>query len=387
MADAVLTINAGSSSLKFSVYQIGEDDRPSAGGQGPDRGHRHLAALRRRGRRQAELLVERRWPGRSRSGPRRVLPRDRRLAARAVRQAASCSASATGWCTAASTIAAPVLIEAAVVDKLEALCPLAPLHQPHNLAGIRAVAAAAAGAAAGRLLRYRLPPRPPRGRRLVRPAAPVLRRGHPPLRLPRPVLRVHRRARCPRSAPEIADGRVVVAHLGSGASMCALRAGRSVDSTMGFTALDGLPMGTRCGALDPGVVLHLIRAHRHGRRRDRAPALPRLRAQGRVGDQQRHARPAGERRPARRAGDRAVRLADRSRARRARRRARRPRRPRVHRRDRRALGRDPRAGLRAAPPGSASSSIAAANRGRRPADLEPRPAGSRSTRSRPTRSR
>jgi acetate kinase len=65
----------------------------------------------------------------------------------------------------------------------------------------------------------------------------------------------------PEVAPEIAEGRVVVAHLGSGASMCALHAGRSIDSTMGFTALDGLPMGTRCGALDPGVVLHLIRAY------------------------------------------------------------------------------------------------------------------------------
>ena len=65
----------------------------------------------------------------------------------------------------------------------------------------------------------------------------------------------------PEVAPEIAKGRVVVAHLGSGASMCAMTAGRSVDSTMGFTALDGLPMGTRCGALDPGVVLHLIRAY------------------------------------------------------------------------------------------------------------------------------
>ena len=65
----------------------------------------------------------------------------------------------------------------------------------------------------------------------------------------------------PATAPELKDARVVVAHLGSGASMCAMRAGRSVDSTMGFTALDGLPMGTRCGALDPGVVLHLIRAY------------------------------------------------------------------------------------------------------------------------------
>jgi acetate kinase len=62
----------------------------------------------------------------------------------------------------------------------------------------------------------------------------------------------------PQVAPEIADGRVIVAHLGSGASMCALREGKSIDSTLGFTALDGLCMGTRPGAVDPGVILHLF---------------------------------------------------------------------------------------------------------------------------------
>ena len=66
------------------------------------------------------------------------------------------------------------------------------------------------------------------------------------------------RSRLPEVAPEIANGRVIVAHLGSGASMCALAGGRSVESTMGFTALDGLPMGTRPGQIDPGVVLYLI---------------------------------------------------------------------------------------------------------------------------------
>ena len=62
----------------------------------------------------------------------------------------------------------------------------------------------------------------------------------------------------PQVAPDIADGRVIVAHLGSGASMCALMGGRSVETTMGFTALDGLPMGTRPGQIDPGVVLYLL---------------------------------------------------------------------------------------------------------------------------------
>ena len=70
------------------------------------------------------------------------------------------------------------------------------------------------------------------------------------------------RAACPQVAPEIAAGQVIVAHLGSGASMCALSGGRSIESTMGFTALDGLPMGTRPGQIDPGVVLYLIQEKR-----------------------------------------------------------------------------------------------------------------------------
>ena len=257
-----------------------------------------------------------------------------------------CSASATAWCMAAPTSPRRCASTPAVLARLEALCPLAPLHQPHNLAGIRAVAA-------------------------VQPDLPqvacfdtAFHRAHPELAdwfaLPRRFYDEGIRrygfhglsyeyiaSALPEVAPEIAEGRVVVAHLGSGASMCAMQAGRSIDSTMGFTALDGLPMGTRCGALDPGVVLHLIRAYGMD-----ADAIERLLyhdcgLKGVSGHQQRHARPAGERRPARRAGDRAVRLADRPRARRARRRARRARRPGVHGRDRRALGGDPRAGLRA----------------------------------------
>jgi acetate kinase len=68
----------------------------------------------------------------------------------------------------------------------------------------------------------------------------------------------------PQAAPEIAAGRVIVAHLGSGASLCALKNGRSIDSTLGFTALDGLCMGTRPGALDPGVILHLVQTLKLG---------------------------------------------------------------------------------------------------------------------------
>ena len=101
-------------------------------------------------------------------------------------------------------------------------------------------------------------------------------------------------------APEIAGGRVIVAHLGSGASMCALRDGRSIESTMGFTALDGLPMGTRPGQLDPGVVLYLFAQRGMSAGAGLGPALQGVRPQGPLGRLERHARPARERRPARR---------------------------------------------------------------------------------------
>ena len=114
--------------------------------------------------------------------------------------------------------------------------------------------------------------------------------------------------RLPEVAPEIAGGRVIVAHLGSGASMCAMAGGRSVESTMGFTALDGLPMGTRPGQLDPGVVLYLIEEKGHDRRRGHPAPLPRRRPQGPLRRLQRHARPARQRRPARRLRDRPLRL-------------------------------------------------------------------------------
>ena len=153
--------------------------------------------------------------------------------------------------------AEPTRIDAALLARLRQFIPLAPLHQPHNLAGVEAALAAF-------------------------PATPqvacfdtAFHRTHAFVEdtfgLPRSfydegVRRygfhglsyefIARRLRT--IAPTIAAGRVIVAHLGNGASMCAMRAGRSVASTMGFTPLDGLPMGTRCGELDPGVVIYLM---------------------------------------------------------------------------------------------------------------------------------
>jgi acetate kinase len=151
----------------------------------------------------------------------------------------------------------PVLVDAKVLETLEQYVPLAPLHQPNNLAPIRSLLA-------------RLPDLPQ-----VACFDTSFHRGHPAV-ADRYALPEHFYAegvrrygfhglsyeyiaqRLPDVAPAVARGRVIVAHLGSGASMCALACGRSVESSFGFTALDGLPMGTRPGQLDPGVVLYLI---------------------------------------------------------------------------------------------------------------------------------
>ena len=151
----------------------------------------------------------------------------------------------------------PVLVDAGVVAELEQYVCLAPLHQPNNLAPIRSIS-------------ERFPALPQ-----VACFDTAFHRGHSaiadhyaiPERFYAQGVRRYGfhglsyeyiAQRLPDVAPEIAAKRVIVAHLGSGASMCALLAGRSVESTMGFTALDGLPMGTRPGQLDPGVVLFLI---------------------------------------------------------------------------------------------------------------------------------
>ncbi len=151
----------------------------------------------------------------------------------------------------------PVRVDAAVVAALEKFVPLAPLHQPHNLAPIRA-------------LLERAPTLPQ-----VACFDTAFHHGQPPVAqafaLPKAITdRGVRRygfhglsyeyiaQALPRYDARAAAGKTVVLHLGNGASMCAMAAGRSVASTMGFTAVDGLPMGTRCGNLDPGVMLYLM---------------------------------------------------------------------------------------------------------------------------------
>jgi acetate kinase len=152
---------------------------------------------------------------------------------------------------------APVLVDSMVVNQLEQFVPLAPLHQPHNLAAIRAIARIKSDipqVACFDTAFHHTQPAVAQAFALPREvtALGVKRYGFHGLSYEY-IAHV-----LPDVVGEIADGRVVVAHLGGGASMCALRGRKSLATTTGFTALDGLPMGTRCGALDPGVILYLL---------------------------------------------------------------------------------------------------------------------------------
>ncbi len=153
--------------------------------------------------------------------------------------------------------AAPVLVDGSVLDELEELVPLAPLHQPHNLAAVRALRKLKPNVpqvACFDTAFHRTQPQVAQAFALPRELseAGVKRYGFHGLSYE------YIAAALPGVVGEAANGRVVVAHLGNGCSMCAMRDRTSVATTMGFTPLEGLPMGTRCGALDPGVVLYLL---------------------------------------------------------------------------------------------------------------------------------
>ncbi len=264
MRRVVLVVNAGSSSIKFAVFGVGRDGDPAPALQGQVEG---IGARPRLAIRDAagRTLVDRPVS----SG----MPRDHHGALsevgawlRANSDGATPIAVGHRVVHGGETYARPVLIDDGVVADLERLVPLAPLHQPHHLKAIEAIRASlpdvpqvACFDTAFHLTQ------PPLARAFALPreyaAEGVRRYGFHGLSYE------YVAAALPRIAPEVAAGRVVVAHLGNGASLCAMRGGRSVATTMGFTALDGLVMGTRCGTIDPGVLLYLMDRHRMDARR------------------------------------------------------------------------------------------------------------------------
>ena len=255
MTRHVVTLNAGSSSIKFALFQAGDGEPVAlAAGQAEMVGARRHIAISDGG---GKTIHEAIWTGAAGASFHadalgRILEWRRSAVPDAQVVAAGHRVVHGGV-----HYAAPAIVTDAVLRDLQALVPLAPLHQPHNLAGILAA-------------REAWP-------QVVQVACfdTAFHRAHPfvndvfalPRRLFEEGIRrygfhglsyenVSHRLR--QIAPHHAAGRVVVAHLGNGASMCAIRDGQSVASSMGFTALDGLPMGTRCGQLDPGVVLYLM---------------------------------------------------------------------------------------------------------------------------------
>ena len=255
MADTILVVNAGSSSNKVALFAIeaGRALRLTARGQIDGIGTQ--PRLRARDAQGATLADEKFSAADVADVPAAMVKVGEWLRA----HLAGAVPVAVGHRVVhgGPAFAAPQRVDDAVLAELERLVPLAPLHQPSSLQPIRALQA-----------RF---PRTPQ----VVCFDTAFHRAHPEVAdryaLPEALYREGVRrygfhglsyeyiARTlPRVAPEIAHRSVVVAHLGSGASMCALQNGRSVDSTMGFTALDGVPMGTRCGQLDPGVLLYLL---------------------------------------------------------------------------------------------------------------------------------
>jgi acetate kinase len=253
VSETILVVNAGSSSIKFQLFSLDARDPLKRLLKGQIEGigvHPKLIAKGTDGQ-----PIEESWSGQEVANVPQAL--DKLVAFLRARLGKLPTAIGHRVVHGGPDYAEPVVIDDAVLDRLDTFSPLAPLHQPNNLAPIRAV-------------RERQP-------QLLQVACfdTAFHRGHPDVAdryaLPEELYAEGVRRygfhglsyeyianRLPEIARDVARGRVVVAHLGSGASMCAISAGKSVDSTLGFTALDGLPMGTRPGQLDPGIVLYLM---------------------------------------------------------------------------------------------------------------------------------
>ncbi len=252
MKGCIAVLNAGSSSIKFALYEGGSHETALYGGQIEQIGvapRLHVVNA------DGVSVAERSWPadGFDHRAATSVLIETSRELLHGEPVAAVGHRVVHGG----TKYSAPVRVDAEVMAELSKLVPLAPLHQPHNLAPIKAIAEAA--------------PHMPQ----VACFDTAFHRNQPALAqlfaLPRKFTEAGIRrygfhglsyeyvsGRFREIAPELAKGRVVIAHLGNGASLCGLLDGRSEATTMGFTAVDGLVMGTRCGSIDPGVLIYLM---------------------------------------------------------------------------------------------------------------------------------
>jgi acetate kinase len=252
-SDAIVVLNAGSSSLKFSVFAAGDAGPPLLRGQAES-----LFTAPRFIARDADgtAIAEDHWPAGTELGHAGAVEHLVRLLRE---RFAGYRLAGVGHRVVhgGRDHAQPVLVDRDVVAVLRKYVPLAPLHQPHNLRPIEVLLERMPGlpqVACFDTSFHRAQPAVAQAYALPRQITSrgVQRYGFHGLSYE------HIADVLPGYDPVNAGRKVVVLHLGNGASMCAMAAGRSVASTMGFTAADGLPMGTRCGSLDPGVVLYLI---------------------------------------------------------------------------------------------------------------------------------
>jgi len=256
MSDALLVLNAGSSSLKFSVFLDEEPPRLLLRGQLDGL----LTQPRFVARSGTTSVGEKEWPSGTKLGHQGAIEflfdwgRGDALGGHRI--------VGTGHRVVhgGMKFAAPVLIDAETLAELERLVPLAPLHQPHNVAAIKAVAQIAPTlpqVGCFDTAFHHTQPKVAQAFALPRRYAEegVRRYGFHGLSYE------YVASVLPTMDRRSATGGTVIAHLGNGASMCAMSNGRSVATTMSFTALDGLMMGTRCGVIDPGVLLYLIDRH------------------------------------------------------------------------------------------------------------------------------
>jgi acetate kinase len=255
MTGRVAVINAGSSSIKFAICQASGNADILFRGQIEGIGVAPRLKVRDA---QGATVAERTWP---------VDGFDHDAATREILATGTRLNSGTPAIGIGHRVVhggmkyeAPVRLNGEVLDELSTLVPLAPLHQPHNLAPIRTILGLAPHipqVACFDTAFHRSQTHIAQSFALPRrfTEAGVRRYGFHGLSYEYLVSRLHQ------LCPAVASGRVVIAHLGNGASLCAVKEGRSVASTMGFTAVDGLMMGTRCGALDPGVILYLMQAY------------------------------------------------------------------------------------------------------------------------------
>jgi acetate kinase len=252
MSDCIAVVNAGSSSIKFGLFDTQVDERLLFKGQVEQIGVAPRLSVRDSA---GEILAENEWS---------ASDLDHRSATRVILETivglnGGRSVAAVGHRVVhgGTDFAEPSFVTKRVLALLKGLCPLAPLHQPHNLVAIETIATAAPHipqVACFDTAFHRA--QPALAQRIALPQeltdSGIRRYGFHGLSYE------YVSARLRSVAPEHAGKRIIVAHLGNGASLCAIENGRSVASTMGFTAVDGLVMGTRCGSIDPGVLLYLM---------------------------------------------------------------------------------------------------------------------------------